>query len=84
MTASRSVTLIEQFHAYSDPNRDARFHTVSNVFIATASGTPRAADDAKAAEVFRENDIPFPVAFDHGRILRDYFHYKRTGQRPKP
>ena len=32
---------------YSDPQRDARGHTVSAVYIAEASGTPKAADDAK-------------------------------------
>jgi 8-oxo-dGTP diphosphatase len=81
---SLAVQLIEQFHAYSDPNRDARHHTVSIVFIATADGTPRGADDAKVARVFRENEIPSPLVFDHQRIVREYFYYKRTGRRPKP
>jgi len=78
------VQLIEQFHAYSDPNRDPRHHTVSIVFIATANGTPRGGDDAKVARVFGENKTPSPVVFDHARILREYYHYKKTGQRPKP
>jgi 8-oxo-dGTP diphosphatase len=78
------VQLVEQFYTYSDPNRDPRFHTISVVFIAIASGTPKGADDAKIAGVFRDNEIPSPVAFDHGRILREYFHYKRTGERPRP
>jgi ADP-ribose pyrophosphatase YjhB (NUDIX family) len=78
------VQLIEQFHTYSDPNRDPRHHTVSIVFIATANGTPRGGDDAKAARVFGENETPNPVVFDHARILREYYHYKKTGQRPKP
>ena len=78
------VQLIEQFHAYSDPNRDQRHHTVSIVFIATANGTARGGDDAKVARVFGENETPHPLVFDHGRILREYYHYKKTGQRPKP
>jgi len=78
------VQLIEQFHAYSDPRRDPRHHTVSIVFIATANGTPRGGDDAKVARVFGENETPSPVVFDHARILREYCHYKKTGQRPKP
>ena len=78
------LQLIEQFYAYSNPNRDPRFHTISVVFIATASGIPRAADDAKTARCFFETEIPSPMVFDHGRILRDYFHYKRTGERPRP
>jgi 8-oxo-dGTP diphosphatase len=78
------VQLTEQFYAYSDPNRDPRHHTISVVFIARASGTPRGADDAKVARVFRENEIPAPLVFDHARILREYFHYKKTGERPEP
>jgi 8-oxo-dGTP diphosphatase len=78
------VHLVEQFHTYSEPSRDPRHHTISTVFIATAEGTPTGADDAKAAGVFTEDRLPAPLAFDHGRILADYFHYKRTGERPKP
>jgi 8-oxo-dGTP diphosphatase len=78
------VHLVEQFHTYSEPSRDPRHHTISTVFIATAEGTPTGADDAKAAGVFTEDKLPAPLAFDHGRILADYFHYKRTGERPKP
>ena len=81
---SLDVTLTEQFYTYSDPRRDARHHTVSTVFIATANGEPRGADDALEAKVFFENNLPTPIAFDHAAILRDYFHFKKTGQRPKP
>ncbi|GAB4346069.1 MAG: NUDIX hydrolase [Desulfobulbaceae bacterium] len=66
------VTLVEQFHAYSDPDRDPRLHTVSIVFIGTAEGTPRGGDDAARAEVFTRDNLP-PLAFDHARILEDYF-----------
>ena len=51
---SLDVRLVEQFYAYSDPARDPRHHTVSTVFIATAEGTPRGADDAKIAQLFRD------------------------------
>jgi 8-oxo-dGTP diphosphatase len=81
---SLEVVLTEQFYTYSDPRRDARHHTVSTVFIAIAEGTPRGADDAKLARTFHENDLPAPIVFDHGQILRDYFAFKRTGRRPKP
>ena len=81
---SLDVVLTEQFYTYSDPRRDKRHHTVSTVFIATADGTPRGADDAKLARTFHENDLPAPIVFDHGQILRDYFAFKRTGRRPKP
>ena len=80
---SLDVVLTEQFYTYSDPRRDPRHHTVSTVFIATAVGEPRGADDAKVARLFQEKDLPSPLVFDHGRILRDYFAYKKTGLRPK-
>ena len=81
---SLGVRLIEQFYTYSDPSRDARHHTISTVFIATARGTPRAADDAKDLRAVRQDALPGPIVFDHGDILRDYFTFKRTGRRPKP
>lgn len=70
------VVLTEQFHAYSDPGRDPRQHTASVVFIATAAGTPTAADDAKNLGVFTGAGLPSILAFDHGRILNDYFRYR--------
>jgi 8-oxo-dGTP diphosphatase len=78
------VTLIEQFHTYSDPRRDPRHHTVSTVYLAIADGAPQGGDDAKDAKVFIENELPSPIVFDHSKILADYFRYKKTGQRPKP
>ena len=81
---SLDVRLVEQFYTYSDPGRDPRHHTVSTVFVACADGAPCGADDAKTAGVFSENQLPAPIVFDHSRILSDYFHFKRTGERPKP
>lgn len=78
---SLRVRLKCQLHAYSDPKRDPRFHTVSVVFVAEAEGTPRAEDDAKNVAVFSEADIPKNLAFDHARILSDYFRWKREGFR---
>ena len=80
---SLSVQLIELLHVYSDPIRDPRKHTIATVFIARASGTPRGTDDAAEAAVFYEHNLPAPLAFDHAKILQDYFTYKRTGQRPR-
>lgn len=73
---SLDVRLVEQFHTYSDPARDPRHHTVTTVFIARGSGTPKPADDAKNIGVFTQNDLPRPIVFDHERIIRDYFQYK--------
>ena len=81
---SLDVVLTEQFYTYSDPRRDTRHHTVSTVFIASADGTPRGADDARLARIFHENDLPEPIVFDHTQILRDYFAFKKNGRRPKP
>jgi ADP-ribose pyrophosphatase YjhB (NUDIX family) len=78
---SLDVVLLEQFHAYSDPDRDPRRHTVTVVFLAAADGTPRAADDAKNLEVFRRGNLPSGLAFDHGRILADYFRYRDGASR---
>ncbi|MCB1152412.1 MAG: NUDIX hydrolase [Deltaproteobacteria bacterium] len=67
------VTLVRQFHVYSNPDRDKRMHTASVVFIATASGEPVGADDAKHAVKVTRDDLPSPVVFDHSTILADYF-----------
>ena len=80
---SLDVQLIEQFYTYSDPRRDPRHHTVATVFIGKATGDPIGADDAKRADLFTENNLPAPIVFDHSEILKDYFHYKETGERPK-
>ena len=70
---SLEVTLVAQFGAYSDPDRDPRMHTITVVFIARAQGEPKAADDASEVGVFDQHDLPENLAFDHDRILRDYF-----------
>jgi len=74
---SLDVHLREQFHSYSDPDRDPRHHTVSTVFIATATALPRAADDAREARLFSMKHLPTPLVFDHGRIIADYLRYKQ-------
>jgi ADP-ribose pyrophosphatase YjhB (NUDIX family) len=74
------VELIGQFRAYSDPRRDPRRHTISVVFIARAKGKPLPGDDAEKAGIFGERTLPSPLAFDHEKILEDYFK-KRSDQR---
>ena len=69
------VTDLEQFYTYSNPNRDSRFHTASTVFIGKATEAPRAGDDAAKAELFGEENLP-PLAFDHAKILADYYYRK--------
>jgi ADP-ribose pyrophosphatase YjhB (NUDIX family) len=73
---SLEVTLLEQFHTYSEPDRDSRWHTISIVFIAKAQGRLKAADDARNAGLFNEGRLPRQLVFDHARIIADYFQYK--------
>src|SRR3954468_18635276 len=60
------VELTELFHAYSDPARDPRSHTVSTVFLGRAAGAPTGGDDAEDARVFALTELPTPIVFDHG------------------
>lgn len=75
---SLEVELIGQFHTYSDPERDARQHNISTVFVARAlgNGNPKAGSDAKNAGVFSADALPENLAFDHARILDDYFRLR--------
>jgi len=67
------VENLRQFRAYSDPNRDPRHHTISTVYIAKAKGKPEARDDALEIGIFTESTLPAEIAFDHRKILHDYF-----------
>jgi 8-oxo-dGTP diphosphatase len=75
---SLDVELIAQFHTYSDPGRDPRFHTISTIFIARAQGRPKAQDDAKEIGIFNAENMPRPLAFDHEKILADYIRSKNA------
>ncbi len=66
------VELRGQFHTYSDPSRDPRMHCISTVFVAKATGTPRAESDAKSCTVCAVDQLPQAMAFDHKQILEDY------------
>lgn len=65
---------------YSDPARDNRGHTVTAVYVAEASGTPVAADDAKNCQIFNVEELPDLLAFDHDQVLKDYKNYREGGQ----
>ena len=78
-----TIQLIEQFQVYSDPQRDPRKHTLSIVFIASAKGEPKAADDAKDIKIFHPWEQPEQLCFDHGKIWQDYWHYRHYGIRPR-
>ncbi len=70
------VKLTEQFHTYSDPERDPRHHSISTVYIAKTKGIPQAKDDAIEIGFFNEFSLPDEIAFDHRSILKDYFKSK--------
>lgn len=74
------VTLSCLLGLYSDPARDSRGHTATAIYVASASGAPQAADDAKNVAVFGLDDLPEVLAFDHAKVLQDYLRYKKTAQ----
>ena len=69
---------------YSRPDRDPRGQTITVVYVARASGTPRGADDAKNARLCDPRNPPTPLAFDHAEILADYVRWLETGEFPAP
>ncbi|MCX5667320.1 MAG: NUDIX hydrolase [Candidatus Omnitrophica bacterium] len=72
---------LRQFHAYSKPGRDPRFHTIGIVFTAKGKGTPKAGDDAANLKVIKLTDIDkIPFAFDHKQVLEDYIASKRDSR----
>ncbi len=74
---SLDIQLKKQLHTYSDPDRDPRQHTISTVFVASARGRPKAEDDAQEIGIFTKEEINFSLAFDHNKILTDYFEWKK-------
>jgi 8-oxo-dGTP diphosphatase len=77
------IELVELLGVYSDPTRDPRQHTMSVVYIATATGDPKAGDDAKQVHIVNLCEIPANLCFDHGKILADYVKYRNYHQRPQ-
>ena len=67
-----TVTLLGQFHTYSDPRRDPRQHTITTVYVAQGEGQPQAADDARRLAIFAPEQLPAVLAFDHSLILSEY------------
>ena len=64
---------------YSDPKRDPRGHVIAHAYEArNFFGKLKASDDAAEAGVF--NKLP-NLAFDHERIIRDYFKSKNQEKR---
>ncbi|MDD5044396.1 MAG: macro domain-containing protein [Candidatus Omnitrophica bacterium] len=69
---------LRQFHTYSDPKRDPRFHTIGTVFTARAKGRPKAGDDAASFKIVKFDDLlKLDYAFDHKKIIADYLKIKK-------
>ncbi len=77
------VSLTALLGIYSNPQRDPRNHTVTAVYIAEATGTPKADDDAKNLGTFTFDTLPTELVFDHAQVLADYKRYLETGN-PAP
>jgi len=81
---SLDVTLQELLYVYSSPDRDPRKHTMSVVFTATAKGPPVPGDDATESRYFALDALPVEIVFDHRKIITDFLHFQKTGNRPSP
>lgn len=77
---------IEQFHTFTDPNRDPRERVITIAYYALCKiQEVKGGDDAKKAQWFAMDEIP-QLAFDHDRILRmaitrlrEQIHFKPIG-----
>ncbi len=65
-----SGILLTQMHAFGNPGRDPRGHTVSVVYVGylPVGAEAKAGDDASEAEWFKLNDLP-ELAFDHIEVV---------------
>ncbi len=73
---------VRQFHTYSAPDRDPRFHLISTVFTAKGIGTPMSGDDAASLKVVSPDEAAgMPLAADHKKVLQDYISF-RNGTDP--
>ncbi|MDO9239206.1 MAG: NUDIX hydrolase, partial [Methylicorpusculum sp.] len=77
------IVLTALLGLYSNPVRDPRNHTVTAVYVAQATGTPLAADDARNFGLFSPDSLPNELAFDHALVLADYLNF-RTSSRTAP
>jgi len=75
-----TVTLKALLGIYSDPARDTRGHTVTAVYVAEATGVPKADDDARDVGIFTLDALPEPLAFDHAQVLDDFRVYIESGR----
>jgi ADP-ribose pyrophosphatase YjhB (NUDIX family) len=75
---SLDIELIDILGVYSDPKRDPRKHSIATVFIGKPiKGGLKPGSDAKKALWVDINEINLhELAFDHKKILTDYFKWR--------
>ena len=73
------ISTPEQFHTYSDPDRDPRERVITVAFISLLETMPPAkgGDDASEVLWFSVDNLP-ALAFDHDVILKDALHHFKT------
>ena len=79
------AAFLEQLSAFGHPDRDPRERVITVAYYALIPFDrlePKAATDARKAELFSMNELP-ELAFDHARILRRA-HQKVKGKIDKP
>lgn len=76
---SLDIQLVALLGCYSDPQRDSRGHTVSAVYVATATGEAKARDDARNLDLFDPDRCP-ELVFDHALVIADYLRWRATGE----
>ncbi|OHE72116.1 MAG: hypothetical protein A2007_02360 [Verrucomicrobia bacterium GWC2_42_7] len=70
---------LRQFHVYSHPDRDPRFHCVDVLFLAEAEAFPKAGDDAARAHVVSLEELSkMKLVFDHCEMVKDYLKYRNA------
>ena len=71
---SLDVKITRLLGVYSKPDRDPRGPVISVVFVATANGVPKAADDAKNIKLIHPAEALYQLklAFDHQEIISNY------------
>lgn len=72
---------LKQFHVYSDPKRDPRWHGISVAFTCTGYGELKPQSDAKKITTIKMEELDAwkdKLAFDHYTILKDYFSIERN------
>lgn len=63
----------------SSPTRDPRDHVIDHVYVALKTeGKPKANDDAASLEWKTLEAIPEQLAFDHGKVIKDYLGWRKT------